>query len=214
VLKGAALMTKQGILIVLSGPSGAGKGTICQELLRSYPELNYSISATTRAPREGEQNGVNYWFTSHEEFQKLIKNDQLLEWAEVYGNFYGTPCHQIAALLNCGKDVVLEIDTQGATQIKKKFPQGVCIYIAPPSLDELAKRIHKRGTDSLENIKTRLSSANVELKYVYNYDYVVVNDEVPSATKKIAAIIIAEKCQVVRNVSIIESILSSEKIKI
>jgi len=207
-------MAKQGILIVLSGPSGAGKGTICQELLRSYPELNYSISATTRAPREGEQNGVNYWFTSHEEFQKLIKNDQLLEWAEVYGNFYGTPCHQIAALLNCGKDVVLEIDTQGATQIKKKFPQGVCIYIAPPSLDELAKRIHKRGTDSLENIKTRLSSANVELKYVYNYDYVVVNDEVPSATKKIAAIIIAEKCQVVRNVSIIESILSNEKIKI
>ena len=207
-------MAKQGILIVLSGPSGAGKGTICQELLRSYPELNYSISATTRAPREGEQNGVNYWFTSHEEFQKLIKNDQLLEWAEVYGNFYGTPCHQIAALLNCGKDVVLEIDTQGATQIKKKFPQGVCIYIAPPSLDELAKRIHKRGTDSLENIKTRLSSANVELKYVYNYDYVVVNDEVPSATKKIAAIIIAEKCQVVRNISIIESILSSEKIKI
>jgi len=214
VLKGAALMAKQGILIVLSGPSGAGKGTICQELLRSYPELNYSISATTRAPREGEQNGVNYWFTSHEEFQKLIKNDQLLEWAEVYGNFYGTPCHQIAALLNCGKDVVLEIDTQGATQIKKKFPQGVCIYIAPPSLDELAKRIHKRGTDSLENIKTRLSSANVELKYVYNYDYVVVNDEVPSATKKIGAIIIAEKCQVVRNVSIIESILSNEKIKI
>jgi len=207
-------MAKQGILIVLSGPSGAGKGTICQELLRSYPELNYSISATTRAPREGEQNGVNYWFTSHEEFQKLIKNDQLLEWAEVYGNFYGTPCHQIAALLNCGKDVVLEIDTQGATQIKKKFPQGVCIYIAPPSLDELAKRIHKRGTDSLENIKTRLSSANVELKYVYNYDYVVVNDEVPSATKKIAAIIIAEKCQVVRNISIIESILSNEKIKI
>jgi len=207
-------MAKQGILIVLSGPSGAGKGTICQELLRSYPELNYSISATTRAPREGEQNGVNYWFTSHEEFQKLIKNDQLLEWAEVYGNFYGTPCHQIAALLNCGKDVVLEIDTQGATQIKKKFPQGVCIYIAPPSLDELAKRIHKRGTDSLENIKTRLSSANVELKYVYNYDYVVVNDEVPSATKKIGAIIIAEKCQVVRNVSIIESILSNEKIKI
>lgn len=202
-------MAKQGILIVLSGPSGAGKGTICQELLRSYPELNYSISATTRPPRVGEQNGVNYWFISREEFQKMIKNDQLLEWAEVYGNFYGTPCHHIAELLNSGRDVVLEIDRQGATQIKKKFPQGVCIYITPPSLDELAKRIHKRGTDSLENIKTRLSSANDELTYVYNYDYVVVNDEVQNATKKIAAIIIAEKCQIARNSNTIESILSN-----
>ena len=204
-------MTKQGILIVLSGPSGAGKGTICQELLRSYPELNYSISATTRLARVGEQNGVNYWFVSHEEFQKMIKNDELLEWAEVYGNFYGTPCHHIEKLLNSGKDVVLEIDTQGATQIKKKFPQGVCIYIVPPSLDELANRIQKRGTDSLENIKTRLSSANVELKYVHHYDYVVVNDEVQNATKKIVAIIIAEKCQVVRNIATIENILANAK---
>jgi len=204
-------MTKEGILIVLSGPSGAGKGTICQELLRSCPELNYSISATTRIPRIGEKNGVNYWFISHIDFQNMIKNDQLLEWAEVYGNFYGTPCHHIANLLNSGKDVVLEIDTQGATQIKKKFPQGVCIYIVPPSLDELAKRIQKRGTDSLENIKTRLSSANVELKYVHNYGYVVVNDEVQSATKKIVAIIIAEKCQVIRNMTTIEKILSNGK---
>ena len=204
-------MANQGILIVLSGPSGAGKGTICQELLRSYPELNYSISATTRAPRIGEQNGVNYWFISRAEFQRMIENDQLLEWAEVYGNFYGTPYHHIAELLNSGKDVVLEIDTQGATQIKKKFPQGVCIYIAPPSLDELAKRIYKRGTDSLENIKTRLSSANVELKYVHNYDYVIVNDEVKNATAKIIAIIIAEKCQVVRNVATIDNILSNAK---
>lgn len=204
-------MAKQGILIVLSGPSGAGKGTICQELLRSYPELNYSISATTRIARVGEKNGVNYWFVSQVEFQKMIKNDELLEWAEVYGNFYGTPCHHIAKLLNSGKDVVLEIDTQGATQIKKKFPQGVCIYIAPPSLDELAKRIQKRGTESLENIKTRLSSANIELKYVHNYDYVVVNDKVQSATEKIVAIIIAEKCQVIRNITTIENILSNGK---
>jgi len=204
-------MAKQGILIVLSGPSGAGKGTICQELLRSDPDLNYSISATTRLARVGEQNGVNYWFISQVEFQKMITNDELLEWAKVYGNFYGTPRHHIATILNSGKDVVLEIDTQGATQIKKKFPQGVCIYIVPPSLDELAKRIQKRGTDSLENIKTRLSSANVELKYVHNYDYVVVNDEVQSAAAKIKAIIIAEKCQVGRNIITIENILSNVK---
>ncbi|WP_378952114.1 guanylate kinase [Pelosinus sp. sgz500959] len=204
-------MAKQGILIVLSGPSGAGKGTICQELLRSDPELNYSISATTRAPRVGEQNGVNYWFVSHAEFQQMIEKDELLEWAEVYGNFYGTPYQHIAELLNNGKDVVLEIDTQGATQIKKKFPQGVCIYIVPPSLDELAKRIHKRGTDSLENIKTRLGSANDELTHVHNYHYVVVNDEVQRAAKKVAAIIIAEKCQVNRNMNIIENILIESK---
>jgi len=201
-------MAKQGILIVLSGPSGAGKGTICQELLRSYPELNYSISATTRSARVGEQNGVNYWFVSRGEFQDMIENDQLLEWAEVYGNFYGTPCQHITELLNDGKDVVLEIDAQGATQIKKKFPEGVCIYIAPPSLDELANRIYKRGTDSLETIKTRLNSANAELTCVHHYNYVVVNDEVKTATDKVIAIISAEKCQVVRNLDVIETILS------
>lgn len=208
MVKGAADMAKQGILIVLSGPSGAGKGTICQELLRSYPELNYSISATTRSARVGEQNGVNYWFVSRVEFQNMIENDQLLEWAEVYGNFYGTPCQHITELLNDGKDVVLEIDAQGATQIKKKFPEGVCIYIAPPSLDELANRIYKRGTDSLETIKTRLNSANAELTCVHHYNYVVVNDKVKAATDKVAAIISAEKCQVVRNMDVIETILS------
>lgn len=204
-------MVKQGVLIVLSGPSGAGKGTICQELLRSNPELNYSISATTRQPRVGEQNGVNYWFVSRAEFQKMIDNDELLEWAEVYGNFYGTPCQHIKELLNKGKDVVLEIDTQGATQIKKKFPQGVCIYIVPPSLDELANRIYKRGTDSMETIKTRLNSANEELTHVHNYHYIVVNDEVELATKKVAAIITAEKCHVSRNMSTIENILFKAK---
>jgi len=205
-------MTKQGILIVLSGPSGAGKGTICQELLRSYPELNYSISATTRAARAGEQDGVNYWFVSRVAFQNMIENDQLLEWAEVYGNFYGTPCQHITELLNSGKDVVLEIDAQGATQIKKKFPQGVCIYIAPPSLDELANRIYKRGTDSLETIKNRLNSASGELTHhVHHYNYVVVNDEVKRAANKVAAIISAEKCQVVRNLDVIENILAKTK---
>jgi guanylate kinase len=202
-------MAKEGILLVLSGPSGAGKGTICQALLRSYPGLNYSISATTRSARVGEQHGVNYWFVSREEFQNMIQNDELLEWAEVYGNFYGTPCRQVKELLSDGKDVVLEIDAQGATQIKNKFPQGVFVYIAPPSLDELANRIHKRGTDSLEVIKKRLSCANNELTYVHNYNYVVVNDEVQQATNKVAAIIDAEKCQVVRNSNIVEEILSN-----
>lgn len=196
-------MTQQGILIVLSGPSGTGKGTICRELLRSRPDLHYSISATTRPSRIGETNGVNYWFISHEEFRAMIKNDELLEWAEVYGNYYGTLRRYVAELLDNGKDVVLEIDTQGAMQVKEKFSQGVFIYILPPSLDELADRIYKRGTDSRESIKKRLSCVSNELTCIHNYNYVVVNHEVAKAVEKIAAIIEAEKCNVIRNDNLI-----------
>lgn len=203
-------MTQQGILIVLSGPSGTGKGTICQELLRNYPNLHYSISATTRSPRFGEINGLNYWFISKEEFQSMISDDALLEWAEVYGNYYGTPYHHVKELLDSGKDVVLEIDTQGAMQVKGKFPQGVFIYIVPPSLEELADRIHKRGTDSVESIKRRLSCATAEMNKVYSYNYVVVNDEVPIAVRKIEAIISAEKCSVSRSGNLIQKICKSD----
>lgn len=209
-MKGAEIMTQQGILIVLSGPSGTGKGTICQELLRNYPNLHYSISATTRSPRFGETNGLNYWFISKEEFQSMISDDALLEWAEVYGNYYGTPYHRVKELLDSGKDVVLEIDTQGAMQVKGKFPQGVFIYIVPPSLEELADRIHKRGTDSVESIKRRLSCATAEMNKVYSYNYVVVNDEVPVAVRKIEAIISAEKCSVSRSGNLIQKICKSD----
>ena len=128
-------MQQSGILFVLSGPSGAGKGTICQELLRQIPNLQYSVSATTRKPRLGETNGINYWFKEKDEFEEMIKNDLLLEYAEVYGNYYGTPKEQVLKVLKSGKNVVLEIDPQGAMQVKAKFPEGVFIYILPPSLD-------------------------------------------------------------------------------
>lgn len=199
-------MTQQGILIVLSGPSGAGKGTICKELLRSYPNLHYSVSATTRAARAGEVHGTNYLFVSQEEFQEMIAKDDLLEWANVYGNCYGTPRQYVMELLNDGKDVILEIDTQGAMQIKDKFPEGVFIYIIPPSLNELANRIYKRGTDSLESIKTRLSCATFEIDCAQHYNYVVVNDFVEEAVRKISAIITAEKCNAKRNTLLVNNV--------
>ncbi|MCX7780352.1 MAG: guanylate kinase [Negativicutes bacterium] len=199
-------MTQQGVLIVLSGPSGTGKGTICKQLLRSYPNLHYSVSATTRAPREGEIDGVNYWFVSKDDFMMMVESDELLEWAEVYGNFYGTPRRYVQQQLDSGKDVVLEIDIQGAMQIKSKFPQGVFIYIIPPSLDELANRIYRRGTDSPDSIRQRLSCASSELAYACQYHYVVVNDSVEAAVKKIEAILTAEKCKVDRNSDLIDTV--------
>ena len=206
-------MQQSGILFVLSGPSGAGKGTICQELLRQIPNLQYSVSATTRKPRLGETNGINYWFKEKDEFEEMIKNDLLLEYAEVYGNYYGTPKEQVLKVLKSGKNVVLEIDPQGAMQVKAKFPEGVFIYILPPSLDELAARITKRGTDSKDSIKKRLEAATEEIQYALKYDYVVVNDKVETAVDSIATIISAEKFNSKRRKKIILNICESEKLK-
>ena len=206
-------MQQSGILFVLSGPSGAGKGTICQELLRQIPNLQYSVSATTRKPRLGETNGINYWFKVKDEFEEMIKNDLLLEYAEVYVNYYGTTKEQVLKVLKSGKNVVLEIDPQGAMQVKAKFPEGVFIYILPPSLDELAARITKRGTDSKDSIKKRLAAATEEIQYALKYDYVVVNDKVETAVDSIATIISAEKFNSKRRKKIILNICESEKLK-
>ena len=200
-------MNQLGNLIVISGPSGTGKGTICKELLNIYHNFAYSISATTRAPREGEINGVNYWFTTKEEFKQMIAQEELLEWAEVYGNYYGTPLKRIKDMLNSGKDVILEIDPQGALQVKKKFSEAVLVYILPPSLEELAKRIHNRATDSEESIICRLNAATEEIRYATQYNYIVVNDIVATATEKIAAIIKAEKCNVLRNQELLNQMI-------
>lgn len=188
-------MAKKGLLIVISGPSGAGKGTICKQLLAEESQLRYSISATTRPPRKGETNGKDYIFLDEEQFMKMRDRGEFLEWAEVYGNFYGTPKKNVEEQLNQGYDVILEIDIQGALQIKRKFPEGVFIFIVPPSLEELELRITRRGTDSQEVIARRLNSAAKELEYVCEYDYVVVNDEVDKAVQRVKAIITAEKCR-------------------
>lgn len=192
-------MSDRGILIVLSGPSGAGKGTICAALRQQMPNLVYSVSMTTRAPRVGEEEGVSYFFRDKEEFQHLIKEDAFLEYAQVYDNFYGTPKQHVMDLLSEGKSVILEIDIQGAMQVKERFSEAVFIYIVPPSLDILSNRLRDRGTDAADVIDKRLSKASSELALAHRYDYIVVNDVLPDAVEKVASILRAEACKIKRN---------------
>lgn len=187
-----------GLLIVVSGPSGVGKGTICNALRTEDTDLIYSVSATTRGMREGEVDGVNYFFLSKEEFEDKIKAGAFLEWAEVYGNYYGTPKWHIDQQLQEGKNVLLEIDMQGALQVKKAYPASILIFILPPSEEELAKRLSGRGTDSAEVIAKRLSCWQQEKEMLKHYDYAVMNDTVECAVTKIKHIVAAESCSVKR----------------
>lgn len=189
-------MNKKGILFVISGPSGVGKGTIKEALLKEIGDMASSISVTTRKPRVGEIDGEDYFFVSKEEFTKKIEKDEFLEWAQVYTNMYGTPRDFVSKQLDKGTDVLLEIDIQGALQVKKKMPSAVYIFISPPSIKELAFRLSCRGKDSPESISKRLAACENEMKQVKHYDYLVVNDDLNEAVKKVQAIILAERCKI------------------
>ncbi|AJS61390.1 guanylate kinase [Paenibacillus sp. IHBB 10380] len=186
----------KGLLIVLSGPSGVGKGTVCNALRGKMDNIVYSVSATTRHPRLGEENGVNYFFKSREQFNDMIEHDQLLEYAEYVGNYYGTPRDFVEQTLDNGQDIILEIEVQGALKVKEKFPKGIFIFLLPPSLDELKDRITGRGTESQATIDHRLSVAVDEINLMEHYDYAVVNDQIDNACKRIESIVIAEHCKV------------------
>lgn len=192
-------MDEKGLLIVLSGPSGVGKGTVRKAIFsEKNNNFEYSISMTTRKPREGEVDGVDYFFTTREKFEKMIEEGKLLEYTEFVGNYYGTPIDYVNETLNKGKDVFLEIEVQGAKQVREKFPDGLFIFLVPPSLNELKSRIKTRGTESDEVIDSRMNVAKEEIEMMHLYDYVVENDKVENAVERIKAIIIAEHHRIER----------------
>ena len=186
----------KGKTFIISGPSGVGKSTVLKALFEGRDDLYFSVSATTRQPREGEINGVHYHFIEPDEFMQWINEDAFLEYAQYVGNFYGTPKKFVDAAMDKGKDVILDIEVQGATQVYAKRPETVRIFIAPPNWEELERRLTQRGTDSAEKIQQRLLRAKVEMKTAADYDYFVINDTVENAVAQLRAIMLAEHCKV------------------
>ena len=198
---------RKGLLLVISGPAGVGKGTINLSLISRNSDIRMSVSATTRSPRPGEIDGVHYFFKSEEEFQKMIEEGAFLEYMRVFNtHYYGTPKSFVEQELSEGRSVILEIDVQGAMRVKAAYPDAVLIFIAPPSMSELKSRLIHRGTESTEAIERRFQTAFEELEYVKEYDYVVVNDILDLAIARTEDIIVAERCRVSRNSELIEKL--------
>ena len=187
---------ERGQLIVLSGPSGVGKSTMIAELFSQRSNIYFSVSYTTRQPRVGEQDGVNYNFVSREEFERMIADDELLEYAEYVDNYYGTSIKLIREKLDAGIDVLLDIEVQGAAKVRARCPDALFIFIIPPSFEELSRRLHRRNTDSEDVIAGRLAKARQEFREIPKYDYLVINDKVANAVHEIEAILTAAECRV------------------
>ena len=193
----------KGNLFIVTGPSGAGKGTVLGRVMPSMEDLHYSVSATTRAPREGEEDGVNYYFLRKEQFLEMIGQGAFLEHAEYVGNYYGTPAGPVDECLNKGMDVVLEIEVQGALIVKQKRPEAKLVFIIPPSFSDLELRLRSRGTETEETIAKRLEKAREEYQMADQYDYIVLNDEVEKAADELRAIILASRCAVGRRINLL-----------
>ncbi len=186
---------ERGDLFVISAPSGAGKSTMCHRLMEETPGVSFSVSHTTRAPRRGEVDGVDYHFVSRETFMQMVENGEFIEWAEVHGNCYGTSREAVVSMLLQGEDVLLDIDVQGAMQVREIFKDAVLVFILPPSLEVLEQRLRGRGTDSEETIALRLRNAAKELEYVNEYTFLIVNDDLIRATGDLQSIILARRCR-------------------
>lgn len=189
-------MERKGKSFIISGPSGVGKSTVLKALFEGRDDLYFSVSATTRSPRPGEVDGLHYHFISPEQFLQWINEDAFLEYAQYVGNFYGTPMRYVDEAMEAGKDVILDIEVQGAMQVHAKRPDTIRIFIAPPNWEELERRLTKRGTDSPEKIQQRLLRAKVEMKTAMDYDYFVINSTVENAVSELRAIILAEHCRI------------------
>jgi len=202
--------SEKGILFILSGPSGVGKGTVRKKLFEKATDLKYSISMTTRQMRPGEQEGIDYFYKSKEEFEQLIQEGELLEYAKYVDNYYGTPRRYVEEMLNQGFNVFLEIEVQGALQVKQSFPEGIFIFLIPPSLEELKNRIVGRGTETEDLVMNRLQEAQKEIKMMEEYNYIVVNDHVDKAVNKVLSIIESEHCRKDRVISAYKKLLEVE----
>lgn len=201
----------KGLLISVSGPSGTGKGSVLAKVKELNPSFGTSISVTTREPRDGEKDGVDYYFKSKDEFMKMYEEGEILEYDEFVGNYYGTPTVALQDMSEAGTDVLMDLTIAGSMALKENFEQSVTIFLLAPSYEELEKRLRGRGTDSDEAIKTRLEMARQETNYVGHFDYVVVNDDIEEAANKILAIIKAEKCRCARNVDLLEDVIKVNK---
>lgn len=190
------LKKKKGLIVVISAPSGAGKTTLLKRLLQTSPSFTPSVSFTTRSPRKNEIEGVDYYFVSPEEFQKIRQEGKFVEWAQVHGQLYGTSIDFLNEAIKAEKDVILEVDVKGGTQIKKRYPQAVLIFLLPPSWQELQRRLGNRATEETKKTRERIQRAKKEIMYIPSYDYVVVNDDINKALDDLLAIIRAERCRI------------------